>query len=57
MALEMGMNLVCSVLEEVVMCVCQYLFMSANAETIHRKKSGISLDLLRLAQVFTVRHF
>ena len=38
MALEMGMNLVCSVLEEVVMCVCQYLFMSANAQTIHRKK-------------------
>lgn len=41
MALEMGMNLVCSVLEQVVMCVCQYLFMSANAQTIHRKKSGI----------------
>ena len=38
MALEMGMNLVCSVLEQVVMCVCQYLFMSANAQTIHRKK-------------------
>ena len=57
MALEMGMNLGCSVLEQVVMCVCQYLFMSANAQTIHRKKSGISLDLLCLAQVFTVRHF
>ena len=38
MALEIGMNLVCSVLEQVVMCVCQYLFMSANAQTIHRKK-------------------
>ena len=57
MALEMEMNLVCSVLEQVVMCVCQYLFMSANAQTIHRKKIWYFLDLLRLAQVFTVRHF
>ena len=32
--MRLGWNLVCSVLEQVVMCVCRiYLFMSANAQT------------------------